>query len=61
VNAYLLRGLLHSGYCGPRMQGSRNNGRIYYKCGGPRNTAGKRTSPDHPASLYIDEDALLPR
>ncbi len=60
LNAYLLRGLLHCGHCGRRMQGSRNNGRVYYKCAGPRNTAGRRTRPDHPGTLYIREDALLP-
>ena len=60
TTSYLLRGLLHCAYCGRRMQGTRTNGHIYYKCAGPRNTAGARTQADHPGTLYIREDALLP-
>jgi hypothetical protein len=61
VRTYLLRGLIRCGICGHRMQGTQRYGdRIYYRCTGPRNTAGKPTRPDHPGSLYIREDILLP-
>jgi DNA invertase Pin-like site-specific DNA recombinase len=55
---YLLSGLLHCGVCGRRMQGQWNHGRAYYRC--------KFTDdyPDgageHPKSIYVKEEALLP-
>ncbi|MPZ27141.1 MAG: recombinase family protein [Micromonosporaceae bacterium] len=61
TRTYLLRGLIRCGICGHRMQGAkRYSGRIYYRCTGPRNSAGEPTRPDHPGSLYIREDILLP-
>lgn len=55
---YVLSGLLHCGVCGRRMQGQWNHGRAYYRC--------KFTDdyPDgdieHPKSIYVQEDALMP-
>ncbi|BCB88860.1 iron chelate uptake ABC transporter family permease subunit [Phytohabitans suffuscus] len=59
-HTYLYRGLLRCGYCGWRMHGTQANGLVYYKCRGPRNTAGKPRDPDHPRTLSIREDALTP-
>ncbi|MDQ7911159.1 recombinase family protein [Phytohabitans sp. ZYX-F-186] len=59
-HTYLYRGLLRCGYCGWRMHGTHANGLIYYKCRGPRNSAGKPRNPEHPATLCIREDALTP-
>ena len=60
LHTYLLRGLVHCGHCGNRMQGDRRGERVYYKCAGPRNSVGKLNQADHPASVYVREDALLP-
>jgi site-specific DNA recombinase len=55
---YLLSGLLTCGICNRRMQGQWNHGRAYYRC--------KYTSDypdgdlDHPKSVYVKEEALLP-
>lgn len=55
---YLLSGLLHCGICGRRMQGQWNHGRAYYRCKYPTDYPG--TGADHPKSVYVKEEALLP-
>lgn len=64
---YQLRGLLYCVHCGRRMQGAwrsnRNDsstGRLLYRC----TLRGARAVPaelqDHPRSLYVREDAIIP-
>lgn len=64
---YQLRGVLFCVHCGRRMQGAwrsnrddRSSGRLLYRC----TLRGARTVPpelqDHPRSLYVREDAIVP-
>ena len=56
---YALTGLMHCGVCQRRMQGSWNNGKPHYRCVFPRAVRpGNRI--DHPRSLYIREQLVLP-
>jgi hypothetical protein len=67
THPYLLRGLLHCGICGRRLQGSarpaRSAGgqtRILYRCefGATRSIP---TELDHPRTVYVREDAIVPK
>ncbi len=67
VHPYLLRGLLHCGICGRRLQGSarpsRSPGgpaRILYRCEFG-NTRAIPAGLDHPPTVYVREDAILPK
>src|SRR5450755_749675 len=56
---YALRGVLRCKVCGRRMQGSWNNGAAYYRCVFLSQYAAKNKL-DHPRSVYLREDQLLP-
>jgi hypothetical protein len=56
---YALRGLLRCGVCGRKMQGSWNNGKPHYRCTFLSEYAAKNKI-DHPASVYLREEQLLP-
>ena len=58
--AYALRGLLRCGFCGRKMQGSWNNGKPHYRCTFLSQYAA-RNKIEHPASVYLREEQLLPR
>ncbi len=55
---YLLAGRLFCGGCGRRMEGSWNHDRPYYRCQVHRGDPIDRV--DHPKTIYVKEDALLP-
>jgi len=57
---YRLRGLVRCGLCGRRMRGHHSGGRIYYRCRSPRDNRNQLIHPDHPATVNIRQDALLP-
>ncbi|MDG4834789.1 recombinase family protein [Solwaraspora sp. WMMD1047] len=59
-NTYLLRGYLRHEQCQRRMPGTLRGDRTYYYCRGPRNTRGEKLMADHPGTIYIREDILLP-
>lgn len=65
VHPYVLRGLVFCGWCGRRMEGAwrgdqtSGRGRTLYRCLITRNRALPESLADHPASLYIREDAIL--
>jgi site-specific DNA recombinase len=54
---YALRGLLFCGICQRRMQGSRNNQAIYYRCMFLAEYAA-RAKISHPRSVYLREETL---
>ncbi|MCX4750606.1 recombinase family protein [Kitasatospora sp. NBC_01287] len=56
---YALRGLLRCGLCERKMQGNFNNGHPHYRCRYPSEYAQSRAL-DHPLTVYLREDALLP-
>jgi len=56
---YALAGIVHCGVCGRKMQSSWNNGRAYYRCKFPAEYAIKEDK--HPKTVYLREDAILPR
>ena len=55
---YLLAGLLHCDLCGRRMQGSWVSGRPSYRC--RFNEDYPDPGGEHPKSLYVREDAVVP-
>ncbi|MER6047297.1 recombinase family protein [Streptomyces sp. NPDC001793] len=57
--AYALRGLIHCALCHRKMQGTFNNGKPHYRC---RYTAeyAKTTALDHPLTVYVREELILP-
>jgi hypothetical protein len=57
---YALRRLLTCGLCGRKMQGSWNGGRAHYRCRYPTQYA-LANRVEHPKSVYVREDAVLPR
>jgi hypothetical protein len=57
---YALRRLLTCGLCGRKMQGSCNGGRAHYRCRYPIQYA-LANRVEHPKSVYVPEDAVLPR
>jgi site-specific DNA recombinase len=59
-NPYLLRGLVRCGVCGRRMQGSWNHGRAHYRYKLPTEYA-LADKVDHPRTVYLREDDVVPR
>ena len=59
-HGYALRGLVFCEVCERRMQGTWNNGRAHYRCRFPAEYA-IANKIDHPAAVYVREDALVPR
>ncbi|MBD0323989.1 MAG: recombinase family protein, partial [Aldersonia sp.] len=57
---YALRRLLLCGLCGRRMQGSWNEGHAHYRCRYPAEY-GLANRIQHPRTVYVREDAILPR
>lgn len=56
---YVLHGIVRRGICGRKMQGNWNNGRPHYRCTFLSQYAAKN-KVDHPKTVYIREDHLLP-
>jgi site-specific DNA recombinase len=56
---YLLRGRLHCGICGRRMQGNRNHGQVYYRCRAKEAVPGLR-DVQHPSTVYVKEGHIVP-
>ncbi|WP_078601012.1 recombinase family protein [Streptomyces violens] len=56
---YALRGLLRCGICHRKMQGNFNNDKAHHRC---RYTAefARTAAMDHPLTIYLREDAILP-
>jgi hypothetical protein len=57
---YLLRGLLHCGLCGRKMQASTAHGTIYYRCLYPEQYA-LANHIHHPRGIFLREDVVVPR
>ena len=57
---YLLRGMLHCGLCGRKMQASTAHGTVYYRCLYPEQYA-LANQVQHPRGLYLREDVVVPR
>ncbi|MFD7013538.1 recombinase family protein [Streptomyces sp. NPDC059928] len=59
THPYLLRGRMRCSICRRKMQGSFNNGHPHYRC---RYTAEYARTPDldHPPTIYVREDAVIP-
>lgn len=65
LHTYLLRGVIHCGICGRRMQGSARRSRladrpvrVLYRC----EFGSRRSIPsdlDHPSTVYVREDAVV--
>lgn len=55
---YVLRGLLHCGVCGRRMQGQQSRDMLYYRCRFP-NEYGLANKIQHPRNVYLAERDLL--
>lgn len=55
---YALRGLLHCGICGRRMQGNTAKGRRLYRCRYPAEYAQTREL-DHPKQVYVAESRIV--
>ena len=56
---YLLRGLLHCGVCGRRMQGQVNHDELHYRCRYPSEYALANTV-EHPRNIYVRQDRVVP-
>src|SRR6266851_2590118 len=59
THPYVLRGRLHCGYCGRRMQGQYSNHEPYYRCRYPKEYA-LASHVRHPGNVYLREADLLP-
>lgn len=57
---YVFAGRIRCGACKRRMEGVWNHGRAYYRCQVHRGEGEQVNSDDHPSTIYIREDALLP-
>ncbi len=57
---YQLRGRMRHSTCSRKMQGSWNNGRPHYRCTFP-DEYGTANGIQHPRSVYIREDLIVPR
>lgn len=57
---YVVRGLLHCGICGRRMQGQRSRDVLYYRCRFPNEYA-LANKVSHPRNVYLAERDLIPR
>jgi len=55
---YRFRGMLRCGYCNRAMQGSWNNGEVYYRCRFPENYA-DANGISHPRNVYLRERRLV--
>ena len=55
---YVLAGRLSCAQCGRRMEGTWNHDRPYYRCQIHRDDPDKH--PEHPATIYVREEAILP-
>ena len=55
-NPYLLKGMVICSVCGRRMQGNQLRGQLHYRCVMKQEYPGA----EHPRSLSVREDALLP-
>lgn len=56
---YLLRGLLHCGICGRKMEGTTAHQTIRYRCRVAQSRALPAYLADHPKSLYVREDDVV--
>jgi site-specific DNA recombinase len=56
---YVLAGRLLCGQCGRRMEGTWNHDRPYYRCQIHRDDPANNS--DHPATIYVREDSIVPR
>lgn len=56
---YLLRGLLHCGICGRKMEGTTAHQTIRYRCRVAQTRALPAYLADHPKSLYVREDDVV--
>jgi site-specific DNA recombinase len=56
---YVLAGRLTCGRCGRRMEATWNHDRAYYRCLVHRDDPTKH--PDHPATIYVREDSIVPQ
>ncbi len=56
---YALKGLVHCGICERRMEGTWNHERPHYRCHFPTEYA-LANRIEHPRSVYLREDAVLP-
>src|SRR6266542_2024985 len=59
AHPYVLRGRLHCGHCGRRMQGQYSNHEPYYRCRYPREYA-LASHVRHPGNVYLREADVLP-
>jgi site-specific DNA recombinase len=57
---YVLSGRVQCGICGHRMAGHANHGVHHYRCRFPRDWAPVE-GMDHPPTVYVREDAIVPR
>jgi hypothetical protein len=57
---YLLRGMLHCGLRGRKMQASTSHGTIYYRCLYPGQYA-LANHVQHPRGIFLREDIVVPR
>jgi hypothetical protein len=57
---YVLRGILQCAWCGRRMQGSYNNGKLHYRCRFPGEYATTTGPSNHPRNVYVRQDAIEP-
>ncbi|MGV9365629.1 zinc ribbon domain-containing protein [Amycolatopsis sp. NPDC003731] len=55
---YVLRGLLHCGICGRRMQGQKSREQLFYRCRYP-NEYGLANKTEHPRNVYLAERDLI--
>ncbi|MFG1642660.1 recombinase family protein [Amycolatopsis sp. NPDC049252] len=60
AHQYRFHGMIRCALCGRKMEGSVNGGRIYYRCLARKLPTGASLA-DHPASVYLREDAVLKR
>jgi site-specific DNA recombinase len=60
THTYVLRGRVYCSACCRKMQGSFNNGREHYRCRYSDDYGRTTATSDHPATVYLREDAVLP-
>lgn len=58
---YVLRGLIHCGVCGHRMQGTQAHGSLRYRCRVPTEYGLANELLPHPKAVYVREDMILER
>lgn len=57
---YVLSGLVHCGDCERKMNGAWIHGRAYYRCAFPREYALTKRLADHPRTLAVREEVIVP-